>query len=132
MDTAKLTCADCGATFPETAMYWHHASTFHGSTLHGKGPGVIIDEIDSPQDEDKPREEPPPPMVRVVAEHEPNLYGMLGFYPEPLCDKTMQLTGPDGVPHTYYRAKSTRTYVLYKAALTGGGAAGGKFSGSQR
>jgi hypothetical protein len=30
-----ITC-QCGATFPETAMYWHHASAFHDL-----GPGVV-------------------------------------------------------------------------------------------
>lgn len=66
----------------------------------------------------------------MVAEHEPGVFAILGLYPADLCAPTLVLTGPNG-PHTYYRAKSKVHYVLYKAALTGAGAAGSFHEGQR-
>lgn len=59
-------------------------------------------------------------MVRVVAQHAPNLYAILGVFPanaETLAP-TIALDG-----RTYYRAETHDHWVLYKAALSGWGAA---------
>lgn len=57
-------------------------------------------------------------MTRVVAQHSPSLFAILGLFPEEQLTSTINL---DGL--TYYRAQSKHHYVLYKAAISGWGAA---------
>ena len=57
--------------------------------------------------------------VRVVAQHAPNLFAIVGLF------------DPDGLPsstefdgETYYRAESHDHWILYKRAVTGWGKTG--------
>lgn len=57
-------------------------------------------------------------MIRVVAQHAPNLFAILGFIEPDECP--IELTVND---LTYYKAERHERWVLYKAALSGWGAA---------
>lgn len=57
-------------------------------------------------------------MIRVVVEHTPALFAILGLYDDNL-PQTLTIDG-----QTFYRAETHDHYVLYKAALSGWGAAG--------
>lgn len=59
-------------------------------------------------------------MIRVVAEHSPALFAILGVFPggvETLAG-TLELEGG-----TYYKAEVKTHYVLYRRAISGWGAA---------
>jgi len=56
--------------------------------------------------------------LRVVVEHSPELFVILGLCREDEAPPEMFVRG-----RTYYRARSTPRWVLYRAALSGGGAA---------
>jgi hypothetical protein len=58
-----------------------------------------------------------------MTEDTPEFYRLVGVYPEEQCEAILQLADKDGVPHTYYRARSTPRWVLYRRALSGWGAA---------
>ena len=59
-------------------------------------------------------------MIRVVAEHTPTMFAILGLTQEADCLPTYELTDTDGSPATYYRALTKPGfYVLYKRALQG-------------
>lgn len=60
-------------------------------------------------------------MIRVVAQHSPALFAILGVFPESetTLAPTIKIDG-----QTYYRTETHHHYVLYKAALSGWGAAG--------
>lgn len=55
-------------------------------------------------------------QVRVLAEDGPQLVRMLGICEEHECHPTLGIYG-----RTFYRARSTDRWVLYKAALSGHG-----------
>jgi hypothetical protein len=59
-------------------------------------------------------------MKRVVLQHQPNLYAIVGIHDdaEPWLTGTSVLIGDD----TFYRAESHDHYILLKRAVTGGGA----------
>lgn len=59
-------------------------------------------------------------MIRVVAQHAPNLYAILGLFPND-AETLAPTIAINGL--TYYRAESHDRWVLYKAALSGWGAA---------
>jgi len=60
-------------------------------------------------------------VIRVVVEHHPDLFSILGYVDEAQLNSSLSLVGRDGVPHTYYRSRSTTRWVLYRAAITGHG-----------
>lgn len=67
-------------------------------------------------------------IVRVVIEHHPKLYAILGLSEEDKCPKTLGIDG-----RTFYRAKSTGRWVLYRGAVSGHGDYSGKtFSPAQQ
>lgn len=55
-------------------------------------------------------------MIRVVAQHAPNLFAILGLFRETELTPTIALG-----TRTYYRAESKVHYVLYRAAISGHG-----------
>lgn len=55
-------------------------------------------------------------MIRVVAQHSPNVYAIVGLFDEENLTPTVQLEGV-----TYYRAETHVHFVLYKAAISGWG-----------
>lgn len=57
-------------------------------------------------------------QVRVVIEHAPTFYEILGLMPESDCPPILQVQGHDT---TFYRARSTPRWVLYRAAVKGHG-----------
>ena len=61
-------------------------------------------------------------MLRVVVEHTPQLFAILGLHDETACEPTLTLLDADGRPHTYYRTRSTPRWVLYRAAVSSIGA----------
>lgn len=65
-------------------------------------------------------------MIRVVAQHSPSLFVILGLAELAECPLTMVVQD-----RTYYKAESYDHYVLYKAAISGHGG-GGTFHASQR
>lgn len=67
-------------------------------------------------------------VIRVVVQHSPSLYAILGAYPvdSEFLTLTLKMDG-----QTFYRAETHDTYVLYRAALSGWGA-GGTFDSRQR
>jgi hypothetical protein len=58
-------------------------------------------------------------LIRVVAQHAPNLFGLLGLMNSEECPSVIVVEGRG----TYYRAETHDHYILYKAALSGWGAA---------
>ena len=56
--------------------------------------------------------------VRIVAEHSPSRFAILGLCREDEAPPEMFVNGT-----TYYRAKSTPRWILYRAAISGWGAA---------
>lgn len=59
-------------------------------------------------------------MIRVVAQHAPNLFAIFGLAEKHEdCPATLHVDDRG----TYYRAESHDHWVLYKAALSGWGAA---------
>lgn len=61
-----------------------------------------------------------PARVRVVVQHTPHLYAMLGLHDLDACPSTLQF---DDSERTFYRAQSTPRWVLYKPAVQGHGEA---------
>lgn len=57
-----------------------------------------------------------PAPVRVVVQHDPNLFAILGIEEDANCPREISVEG-----HTFYRAASTPRWVLYKPALRGWG-----------
>jgi hypothetical protein len=57
-------------------------------------------------------------VVRVVVEHSPAFYEILGVMLESDCPSVLQVRGTDT---TVYRGQSTPRWVLYRAAVTGHG-----------
>ncbi len=62
-------------------------------------------------------------MIRVMVEHSPKLFEIIGWYDAP------SLTGEAPLPptiessgQTFYRVLTKPTYVLYRAAISGWGA----------
>lgn len=55
-------------------------------------------------------------MIRVVAQHSPSLFAILGLAEEHELPPQMKVEGHDT---TYYRAETHDHYVLYKAAISG-------------
>lgn len=67
-------------------------------------------------------------IVRVVIEHGPNLFAILGLAEEKKCAREIGIEG-----RTFYRTKSTDRWVLYRGAVSGHGDYSGKtFSPAQR
>jgi hypothetical protein len=58
------------------------------------------------------------PQVRVVVEHSPSLYTLLGLMLLTDCPPVLQVRGHDS---TFYRVESNDRWVLYRAAITGWG-----------
>lgn len=56
-------------------------------------------------------------VIRVVVQHAPNLFAILGLF-DPELPATLTMNGK-----TFYRAEVKDHYVLYRAALSGWGAA---------
>lgn len=56
--------------------------------------------------------------LRVVVEHAPTFYEILGVVAATDCPVVLQIPGHDT---TFYRAQSTPRWVLYKAAVRGHG-----------
>ncbi len=56
--------------------------------------------------------------VRVVVEHSPAFYEILGVMVDTDCPPTLQVRGYDT---TFYRCQSTPRWVLYRAAVKGHG-----------
>ena len=61
-------------------------------------------------------------MVRVIVEHAPNLFAIIGLHDEAECAQMLTMVDAEKIPHTYYRARSTPRWVLYRAAVSGWGA----------
>lgn len=60
-------------------------------------------------------------MIRVVAQHSPTLFEILGVFPG-ADDTLVPAIEIDG--ETYYKSDVKNHYALYKRALSGWGAAG--------
>lgn len=61
-----------------------------------------------------------PARVRVVVQHSPHLFAILGLHDLDACPSVLQF--PDS-ERTFYRAQSTPRWVLYKPAVQGHGEA---------
>lgn len=59
-------------------------------------------------------------LIRVIAQHSPSLFVMLGMAEDYELPATMKVQGYET---TYYLAERHDHYALYKAALSGWGAA---------
>lgn len=64
---------------------------------------------------------------RVIAEHAPNLFAIIGFYDGDDPPLTMTIQDVDGNPATYYRVRSTPRWIVYRRAITGSGGATGVY-----
>ena len=64
---------------------------------------------------------------RIIAEHAPNLFAIIGFYNGDDPPLTMTVQDVDGNPVTYYRARSTSRWIVYRRAIHGSGRVAGVY-----
>ena len=68
----------------------------------------------------EPRSGEADPIVRVMAQHSPTLFGLLGLWPLSQCAPVLVVGD-----RSYYRSASTPRWVLYKRSVRGHGQSDG-------